>query len=168
MKHKILPNLEYLQTILEYNPINGAFTWKKNKGCIQKHDKNAGCKTHKNYIYLTIDGESYGAHRIAWYMMTGNDPLDDTVDHRNLNKKDNRFCNLRLATQNNQQHNRSIFCNNTSGYKGVSWCKRTKKWQTSIMINNKRKHLGYYISPIRAAFVYRNAAKELHKEFRRF
>jgi hypothetical protein len=101
-------------------------------------------------------------------MVTGIDPLENTIDHKNLNKKDNRFINLRLATQNNQQHNRKKFKTNTSGYKGVSWCKRTQKWQTSIMVNNKRKHLGYYISPIRAFAVYRQAAKELHREFKRF
>jgi hypothetical protein len=40
------------------------------------------------------------------------------------------------------------------GYRGVSFHKREKKWQCMISINGKRKHLGYFETPLEAAIVY--------------
>jgi len=42
----------------------------------------------------------------------------------------------------------SIICdkpkNNTSGHKGVSWCKSKGMWEAYISVHNKRIHLGRY------------------------
>lgn len=43
---------------------------------------------------------------------------------------------------------------NTSGYRGVSFYKRTKMWQSRININGKKKHLGYFVSARLAALRY--------------
>lgn len=55
--------------------------------------------------------------------------------------------------------------NNTSGYKGVYWHKRLKKWYVGIRNNGKLLHLGYFSNPEDAAKVYDHAAVEIHKEF---
>jgi len=39
---------------------------------------------------------------------------------------------------------KKISKNNTSGVKGVSYIKRRKKWQASLMIQGKTIHLGYF------------------------
>jgi hypothetical protein len=92
-------------------------------------------------------------------------PKGFEVDHINGNKFDNRRCNLRLATHNQNQQNCVAYKNNTSGFKGVTWNKRDQKWCAQIRINSKRKHIGYFDDPIEAAKAYDKAAKELHDKF---
>ena len=56
---------------------------------------------------------------------------------------------------------RLIQSNNKSGFRGVSWHKRSQKWQVVIGVNRKLKHLGYFISKYHAALRYdQEAMKE--------
>ena len=48
---------------------------------------------------------------------------------------------------------------NTSGYTGVSWNKRHKKWVAQISSKGKYKHLGYFDDPKEAAEAYKKARK---------
>ena len=50
-----------------------------------------------------------------------------------------------------------------SKYVGVSWFKQTKKWMASIMIDGKKKNLGYYHDEKEAARVYDEQAALLGK-----
>jgi hypothetical protein len=86
-------------------------------------------------------------------------------DHQNRNKLDNRRGNLRSATDSQNQHNQGTRRNNTSGYKGVCWHKRDKKWQARICVNGKYIYLGYYDDSKEAALAYNEAALKYHGEF---
>jgi len=66
------------------------------------------------------------------------------VDHINTCGCDNRKENLRLETRGEQGANGGLQSNNTSGVTGVYWNKNRGKWQASIRINGKLKHLGYF------------------------
>lgn len=55
--------------------------------------------------------------------------------------------------------------NNTSGFKGVSWNKVAKKWETRIKVDKKYLFLGYFLNKKDAFKTYRKAVKEYHKEF---
>jgi len=92
-------------------------------------------------------------------------PENMQVDHINGDTLDNRKCNLRICTPSENSHNRKKSAFNTSGYKGVSWDKRNKKWRVMISCNNKQYYLGLFIDKIKAAKKYDIKAKELHKEF---
>lgn len=87
------------------------------------------------------------------------------VDHKDTNKLNNTFLNLRLATQAQNMSNRGKQVSNTSGYKGVRLHKPTGKWQAYIKANYKQKHLGLFESIRDAAFAYNQAALEVHGEF---
>jgi len=87
------------------------------------------------------------------------------TDHVNGDGLDNRRNNLRPATVSQNQHNQKKSENNTSGFKGVSRHKRDQKWQATIQINGKRRHLGYFDDLKKAAKAYNKAAKKYHKEF---
>ena len=50
-----------------------------------------------------------------------------------------------------------------SKYVGVSWNKQMKKWQATIMIDGKRKSLGYYHDEKEAARMYDEQAALLGK-----
>ena len=60
------------------------------------------------------------------------------IDHINGNRLDNRRSNLRLCTHAENMRNIRIQKNNTSGYKGVSYYTKIKKWVASCEINGKR------------------------------
>lgn len=87
------------------------------------------------------------------------------IDHINRNGCDNRRCNLRICTHQENQMNTSKQKNNKSNYKGVYFHKRDKKYISSIRFNKKLIHLGYFEDPIEAAKAYDKKAKELFKEF---
>jgi HNH endonuclease/AP2 domain len=89
------------------------------------------------------------------------------VDHVDGNGLHNWPDNLRLATHSRNMSNRRIQSNNTSGYKGVSWDARKRKWQAILRANGRQKRLGYFIDLIAAARAYDAAARDAFGEFAR-
>lgn len=87
------------------------------------------------------------------------------TDHRNGNPLDNRRCNLRTATNAENSRNRVGGSGNTSGYKGVSFFKRDKRWRAYLVLNGKQIHLGYFNDPIAAAKTADAAALTHHGSF---
>lgn len=79
---------------------------------------------------------------------------DPIIDHKNGNGLDNRKCNLRVSTYEINNFNAKIRTDNISGYRGVSWHRRTKKWCVQISVNKKIIHGGYYSNPQAAAMAY--------------
>ena len=90
---------------------------------------------------------------------------DLEVDHINLNGLDNHRCNLRYATPSQNKANRPPPISNTSGFKGVSWDKRARKWHSYITVNGRMTHLGYYSDAWDAAESYNRAAIRAWGEF---
>ena len=89
------------------------------------------------------------------------------VDHKNLSKADNRRDNLRAATNSQNQANRPVSKNNSSGYKGVSFHAGTGRWQARIGVNRKRLFLGRFDTPEAAHEAYVQAAQRYFGEFSR-
>jgi hypothetical protein len=87
------------------------------------------------------------------------------IDHVNNNGLDNRRINLRLCINSENMRNRNIYKNNSSGYKGVSFNKKSKKYYSYIRHNNLMYSLGFYIDPKDAAKAYNTAAIKFHGEF---
>lgn len=73
------------------------------------------------------------------------------VDHINCNKSDNRLENLRFATGSENQQNRVLNLNNTSGVKGVNFDRKSGKWLARIQIDGIRVHLGLFNTKEEAA-----------------
>ncbi len=92
---------------------------------------------------------------------------DPMVDHQNGNGLDNRRQNLRFCVNSENGGNRRKSKNNTSGYKGVCWNKRQKKYVGYIMKQHQNFFLGYFDTPEEAAQAYDARARELFGEFAR-
>lgn len=154
-----------LKEELHYNPDTGVFTWLKHKGDYKRVGQEAG-GLDDGYRRIAINGRIYRAHRLAFLYMEGSFP-PHMVDHINDNKSDNRYCNLRKATNSQNQRSRAGCINSVSGYKGVSPIKSTGRWRAVIQTSGKRKHIGVYTCKHEAASAYNEAAVELHGEFAR-
>lgn len=119
-------------------------------------------RNHKT-IYVNRRQSKKGIllHRVIMERILGRALLTkEQVDHINHNGLDNRRSNLRLATQNQNQHNSTAYKNNTSGYKGVTWHKQHRKWYAQIVVNNKHIYLGLFTDPKDAHAAYCEAAKK--------
>lgn len=86
------------------------------------------------------------------------------VDHKNGNGLDNRKQNLRICTRSENMRNLRNF-RNTSGYKGVHWKSRDKRWRAQICTAGKQLYLGNYDDPIKAAKAYDEAARKHHGKY---
>lgn len=111
-----------------------------------------------NHGYARV-GEQY-LHRLVTGAGRG-----QIVDHINGNRLDCRRANLRVGTRAQNLWNRGKARHNTSGYKGVSFCKQTGRWRAEIRANRKCQKLGRFQTAEAAARAYDAAARRLHGEF---
>lgn len=116
-------------------------------------------------IYLGIQNGKSKTKTVYLHRLLMNANPGVTVDHINGDPLDNRRQNLRFATRSEQNMNKGVPSNNTSGFKGVSLCKRDQRWQAYIHINGRKKALGYHGTPEAAAKAYDKAAIKLYGEF---
>ncbi len=168
MRFKLMPPLERLQGVLDYDPGSGVFRWKVNRSSNARFGEVAGSLANTGYVFLTLDNSRYLAHRVAWYLQTGNDPSDGIVDHRDGVKSNNSWPNLRLGTQADNQANSKTRSDSFTGLKGVHYYKRVGKWMAGIRVDGRKIHLGYFDSPEPAFEAYQAAALKHHGEFARF
>lgn len=163
---------KYLKSILHYNPKTGIFIWKIKPAINTNVGDVAGCidkSENQGYIKIKIKYKSYKAHRLAWLYMTGEWPKYE-IDHKDRNRVNNIWTNLRIANDNGNARNKGKPRNNTSGYKGVSKGPSTKRgdiWIAQIIVNTKHIYLGRFRTPEEAYIVYCKAAKQYHGKFAR-
>jgi hypothetical protein len=90
---------------------------------------------------------------------------DQLVDHVNRNKLDNRRCNLRLATPQQNGQNKRVSPLSNTHLKGVGWHKRRRKYHARIQLQGMRCHLGFFQDAELAALVYDAAARTLFGDY---
>lgn len=106
------------------------------KDDFEKCKKLSWCVDNRGYA--NGGNKELGTVRLHRYIL--NPPKDKQVDHINHNKLDNRKCNLRIVTNQENQFNRIPSKNNKSGYVGVYYNKECKKWCCQITLNRKCVH----------------------------
>lgn len=145
---------EILKELLHYDPHTGVFSWKQRdrkwfsndlgwkKWNTRYSGKDVGYNDSVGYTMTSIFDKKYRCHRLAFVYMLGYFPkFVDHIDHNRLN---NKWCNLREVTKNENEKNQSKRYDNTSGVTGVVHSKRTNKWFARINVDNKTKHLGSF------------------------
>jgi hypothetical protein len=160
---------ERLREVLAYDPLTGEFTWRVTRpsrsGRTGSAGTKAGSKDRDGYWMIRIDGALYRSARLAVLWMTGRWPMTRTVDHRDLDKSNDRWSNLRAATfTQNNSNNRGW---GEVPFKGVHLNKKRGKFVASITVNKRPRFLGHFDTPEAAHARYCAAAREQFGEFAR-
>lgn len=158
---------------LTYDPLTGLFRWRDHmRGRLRRVRADmvgeiAGWRDpDTEYWKIWLRGKNRLAHRLAWLYLKGEWPVEQ-IDHRDLDRSNNRWANLRLAEQSYNNGNSYRRSHNTSGFKGVSWSKSRRLWWAQIKCDKVHYNLGYYVDPEEAARAYDSAAARLFGEFAR-
>lgn len=123
-----LPSKDFLDQCFDYRPLTGEIYWKwrpadhferwpKPEGHAARFNSNFAGRLAGTWMkvrrarYLIIQISSLGTngllgHRIIWRMMTGDDPGFLQVDHKDQNSMNNKWENLRLADNRQNNSNR--------------------------------------------------------------
>jgi hypothetical protein len=150
-----------LKELLFYNSGTGIFYWVNPTSNRVYVGKPALNMKDTGYIIIRIHRKNYRAHRLAWLYMTGKFPKE-CIDHINGIKNDNRWCNLREATKQENAFN-SGKCNNKWGFKGVYAYKN--KYRAEAKISGKKHFLGTFNTPKEAGLAYKAFAKNNYGKF---
>lgn len=174
---KSLPTQIYLNECFDYNPMSGQLFWKERPPehfngkqgyrafMATRANTLCGAMSRKGYLVVRLDQSKYYVHRIIWKLMTGVDPKEQ-IDHKNQIKHDNRFINLREATNAQNQQNRALdWRPNRHGYAGVWHLKRRGKFAAVLKVDRKLVWLGQYQTAYEAHLVYLAGLKIHHGEF---
>ena len=116
----------------------------------------------QGYFRAHVDGKSISFHRFIMNAKEG-----EIIDHIDGNTHNNRKSNLRKASQSQNLQNTKTRIDNSTGYKGVSFNKRTRRYEAYININGKKKGLGLFDTANTAAQAYNRAAVHFFGEFAR-
>lgn len=161
MNKKTLPSPALLRNLLRYEPETGLLFWKvRTPELCDQSKKNwehslkvfnsrfSGKKafeaiTKLGYKRSNIGKSSIMAHRIIWAICYGEYPSFG-IDHIDGCRTNNRIKNLRDVNQSENTKNIKLKNSNRSGFNGVSFTKRNKKWSSSINFKGKQIWLGYF------------------------
>ena len=162
-KWKDVPNYEGLYQVSNMGNVKSLGNDKKRKEKILNNQKDS-----KGYLRVSLSKNGKVKPMLIHHLITivflGHIP-DGTrrivIDHINNIKTDNRLENLQLIT--NRQNTSKDKKNGYSKYTGVCWHKKANKWIASILVNKKRKHLGYFENEYDAHLAYQKALEEIKK-----
>lgn len=135
--------VDYLRARYKYDPATGAVTLRGSKS-----RRRVGSVNADGYRVVKVPYEGrriqIAAHKIAWAIHHGVMP-DHDVDHKDLNRRNNRIKNLRKATRSQNLVNRP---NVGSLPKGVTLSRsKSKPYQAQVTICGSYKYLGCFTTP---------------------
>lgn len=149
---------------LSYDPETGHFKWVVRVMCYGggRWPGDIAGTISSGYVQIKLYGRLYRAQHLAWLLMTGEwpDPSLD-IDHKDRDRSNNRWSNLRQATRPQNIANAGLRSDNKSGVPGVSMRKDTGKWHARITVDKKIILLGDFAT-LEQAIEARQAANELY------
>jgi len=87
------------------------------------------------------------------------------VDHKDRNGLNCQRDNIRVATVQQNCFNTKVHKDSKTGYKGVTYNKKTNKYSAVIFYNKTKYNLGTFLTAYQAMCAYNKKAEELHGEF---
>lgn len=148
---------EGLRQIFRYDPESGIVTRISRTSNRIRLGDAVGTLHRTGYLTVEIMGKQYPLHRIIWMMVEGKWPAQQ-IDHKDTDRANNRWANLREATNGQNTCNQKLRVTSKTGLKGVSFVSTKKKYKATIGLNNKDIHLGFHDCKACASFAYQIAA----------
>lgn len=151
-----------LKSFLHYEAETGLFTWLKNnknslvKGCVAGHTRK------DKRVLIRINSKSYYAHRLIWLYIYGNFP-NLQIDHIDRNPSNNKLINLREATNQQNNFNKSYTNRSILKTKGVS--KKGRKYYAAIKVDGKHIRSPGFKTIEEASKFYENICFEHQRNF---
>jgi len=153
--------IERLKHLLHYDPDTGVFTHRVPRKRVIVGTEAGHIDESTGYRTICIDYKKYYAHRLAYFYVTGVWP-SSLIDHRDTDKLNNRFINLRDASRLiNQQNVRKAPSNSSTGLIGAH--KKRGKWSSKIRVDGKVVQLGTFDTAQAAHETYVIAKRRLHE-----
>jgi hypothetical protein len=156
-----------LQRLFHYSPDTGIFTRLVAISTTRAGDVAGYTHTISGYHRIKINNRKFLTHRLVWLYVYGFFPPNE-IDHINGVRNDNRLTNLRLATRTENMRNISKNSKNKTGFKGVSFNEKTKKYSVKITVDGKEVYIGKILTLKGAVNAYRNLALKHYGEFAKF
>jgi hypothetical protein len=150
-----------IRSRFDYDPATGAFKFRYGR----KAGKVAGFKISNGAICISFNGKRVYAHRAAVFFMTGHWPVGD-VDHRDLDRANNAWSNLRECSRQQNAANSRARSHNKIGLKGVAK-ENSGRFRAGITVCKKKINLGTFDSAEEAHSAYVAAAFLHFGEFAR-
>lgn len=151
-----LPSSEELHALFHYDPETGALTWKERPPTtrankvhnVRDAGKEVGATDSWGHRQVRVGGRLRAVHRVIWKMMTGEDPKEQ-IDHVNGVYDDNRWVNLREASQFQNAWNRATNKASETGLKCIHPLRTkrasSKKWRVKMRVDGRQKLVGDYV-----------------------
>lgn len=159
MKNEI--DIGRLREIFYFDAESGTLRYRARRSA-KKAGSIAGYVNNFGYRVVMIDYRPFLAHRVIWAILHNEWP-EPAIDHRDMNKDNNRADNLRLASRTLNGANRPTVRN---GLKGAY--KHRDRFVAAIKKNGKYYHLGVFDSEQSAHRAYCQKALEFFGEYARF
>ena len=167
------PTQAELRTWFNYDPATGLLTRLVSVGRRRAGSRPGSLRIMRQpsgniykYRSIVVRGVDYREHRLIWLYMTGEWP-ELEIDHINGDSIDNRWCNLRQATSQQNKHNTGLPRSNTSGAKGIYWCPKRQRWIARLRRPDGSKFWRQCKLKEDAAQAYRREATRWFGEFAR-
>ena len=154
------PTYDRVHSLLRYDPDTGKLFWRVRMSNRVKAGQQAGSVNRSGYVQIGFDGHRFWAHRLVFFMQTGNWPTEE-IDHIDGDKVNNAWSNLReCSRKENAQNRKNVPSTNDLGILGVR--RVGSKFRSSIEVDGKYMHLGYFLSAEEASAAYLNAKSSFH------
>lgn len=136
---------QHVRERFDYDMDSGKLLWRhpSNRARHVRPGDEAGRLHYSGYRIVKLDGRQFAAHRLIWLYVTGQWPSSQ-IDHRNGVRADNRWQNLREATNKQNSENRRPRAGCLSAFRGVS--RSGGKWCAVITHFGRQKVLGRFES----------------------
>ena len=139
-----------------------------NFGRLRNNETNKILKGSKNSEgYMIFDYRIKGVryhkkiHRFVAMAFIPNPDDKAEVDHIDNNRTNNNAYNLRWCTHGENQQNKGIQSNNTTGTRGIYYRKDSQNWRAIIMHNGKSIKIGTFKTKEEAMYARKKKANEL-------
>jgi hypothetical protein len=171
---RILPPQTYLRECFDYNPETGVLRWRERPLHHFRQEwewrgwnrRNAGtvidAPGRGGYVSVGIDYNRFAAHRVIYKWMTGDEP-PVLVDHRDRNRTNNRWGNLRAADRTQSNQNR-VFKKKPGTYMGAHKGKKGR-WRCRLKVNGRLLSLGSFDTAEEANAAYLAGVKRYFGDF---